>query len=318
MGEALIGFDVGGQSVKAVVVDGSARVTARGRRVTGADTTVESLAGAIGELLDELVAGERPRSLGIGIAGVVGTSGDLEGSPNMPALTGRPIAQDLSRLLGARVVVENDANCAAYGEGWLGAADGLDDYLVITLGTGLGSGVVMGGSLYHGSTGYACELGHSIVAAGGRRCGCGNLGCLEAYASEAAMRTILVERDDELTAAVLARVSGNGEGYTQSLFALADGVGEDATVRQLALAEAGTMIRMLGIGLASAVNVFDIETLVLAGGIAPHVVERIEELRGAMATALFARSIDSVSVIPSIHGNDAGAIGAARLGGESL
>jgi len=316
--QSLIGFDVGGQSVKAAVVNESAEVTARGRRVTGADTTAESLAASIGALLDDLVDGVRPESLGVGIAGVVGTTGNLEGSPNMPALTGRPIAKELSDLLGARVVVENDANCAAYAEGWFGAADGVADYLVVTLGTGLGSGVVIAGGLYRGSTGYACELGHSIVHAGGRRCGCGNLGCLEAYASEAAMRTIIVERDDDLTAEVLSRVSDEDEGYTQALYALAEGSASNATVARMAQREAEEMIRMLGIGLASAVNVFDIETVVIAGGIAPAVLSRLDDLKSAMATSLFARPIDAVRVLPSVHGNDAGSIGAARLAGESL
>ena len=318
MERALIGFDVGGQSVKAAVVDDQAKVAARGRRVTGVDTTVESLASTLVELLDELVDGRRPPALGVGIAGVVGTTGRLEGSPNMPALTGRRVAQELSDLLGTRVVVENDANCAAYAEGWHGAANGESDYMVITLGTGLGSGLVLGGTLYRGSTGYACELGHSIIVAGGRVCGCGNRGCLEAYASEAAMRTIIVERADELTEAVLSRVADQGEGYTQALYALAESDVADPSVVLMAGGAADDMIRMLGIGLASAVNVFDIETIVIAGGIAPAVMGRIEDLRRAMDGALFARSIDAVSVLSSVHGNDAGAIGAARLAGESL
>lgn len=318
MADTSIGFDVGGQSVKAAVVDDCARVIARGRRKTGSDTTVHSLAAAIDELLGELAGRDRPRSLGVGIAGVVGVSGKLQGSPNMPALTGRPIAEELSRTLGTRVLVENDANCAAYAEGWNGAADGIDDYMVVTLGTGLGSGLVLGGSLYRGTTGYACELGHAVVVAGGRLCGCGHRGCLEAYASEAAIRTMLVERDDELTAAVLARVGDHGEGYTQALYALADGAALDSTVARMAAAAADRMIAMLGIGLASAVNVLDIETLVLAGGIAPAVVGRMDGLRRAMDGSLFARSVDAVSVLASVHGNDAGAIGAARLAARSL
>lgn len=318
MGGTLIGFDVGGQSVKAAVIDDRAQVIARGRRTTGSGTTVESLAAAVAELLDELADGRRPEALGVGIAGVVGMTGRLEGSPNMPALTGRPVAQELSALLDTRVVVENDANCAAYAEGWYGAADGVSDYMVVTLGTGLGSGVVLGGSLYRGTTGYACELGHSIIAVGGRVCGCGNRGCLEAYASEAGMRAILVEREDELTAAVLERVAHDREGYTEALYALADGAASDSSIELMARGAVDDMIRILGAGLASAVNVFDIETLVIAGGIAPAVVGRIDDLRRAMDSALFARSVEAVSVLPSVHGIDAGAIGAARLASESL
>jgi len=316
--DSLFGFDVGGQSVKAVVTDDRACITARGRRPTGDATTVESLAASIDELLGEVSRGQRPERLGVGIAGVVGRSGRLAGSPNMPRLTDRPIASELSSLLSAQVTVENDANCAAVAEGWHGAAQGLSDYLVVTLGTGLGSGLVLGGALYRGATGYACELGHSVVVADGRPCGCGNRGCLEAYASEAALRTMLRERGDDLTKAVVARVQQHGEGYTQALYALADGVIPDASLTRRASDVVEEMIRILGIGLASAVNVLDIDTIVLAGGIAPAVVRRIDRLRSAMGGALFARTVKDVAVLASVHGEDAGAIGAARLSGRAL
>jgi glucokinase len=293
-------------------------VLSHAKRPTGRDTTVETLTASLAELLAELGGASRPERIGVGIAGVIGRDGVLRGGPNLPALIGRSIAAELSAGLGTTVIVENDANCAALAEGWHGAADGVEHYLVVTLGTGLGSGVVLDGRLYRGATGYACELGHSIVAAGGRECGCGNRGCLEAYVSEAAVRSVLAERGDALNDAVRVRADRNAEGLSQALFEIAAGDGEGLERAGEARAIVLEMIEMLGVGLASAVNVLDLETIVLTGGIAPAVLARLEPLRAAMARALFARAAERVAVLAGMHGQAAGAIGAARLAFDPL
>jgi glucokinase len=152
-----------------------------------------------------------------------------------------------------------------------------------------------------------------VVVAGGRRCGCGNLGCLEAYASETAMRAVVAEREDALAQAVRERVAANGEGYTQALVALAEGGAADRAIREGAAGVIDEMVRILGVGLASAINLLDLETVVLAGGIAPAVLERVTRLGASMDSSLFARSVDRVGILAGVHGDDAGAIGAARL-----
>lgn len=310
---AWLGVDVGGQSVKAVLLGDGGEQLAEARKPTGrrlkAAGLIEAVAAVAGELSAQAPGEFRVSdALGIGVAGVMSSDGVLRGSPNLPALAGTAVRKTLADGLGRPVFVDNDANCAALAEGWRGgAAEGRADFLLVTLGSGIGSGLVLGGELHHGATGYACEFGHSIVCADGRLCGCGNRGCLEAYCSESAARALVDEAGGELAARIEALVAERGWGRAQALFALAT----DEEAAAAALVDG--MVRMLGIGLASAVNVLDVPTLVLGGGIAPAVLEREPRLRAAMQTALFARSVETVAILAARHGADAGAVGAARL-----
>ena len=197
------GFDVGGQAVKAVLADREGRVHAQGRRPTGLDCDADRLGTAITELLEEFSAVHTvAQGIGVGIAGVMGVDGILHGSPNLPKLVGTCVREDLVRSVGRPLTVDNDASCAAFGEGVGGAGSGVDDYVLVTLGSGVGSGLVIGGRVYHGATGYGCELGHTIIERNGRLSGCGNRGCLEAYVCESATRSILTERGGALADAV--------------------------------------------------------------------------------------------------------------------
>jgi glucokinase len=252
--------------------------------------------------------------IGVGVAGVMASDGILAGSPNLPKLVGACVRDELSAGLQRRVAVDNDANCAAFAEGWYGgAAEGCANFLLITLGSGVGSGLVLGGGVHHGATGYGCELGHTIVCAGGRRCGCGNSGCLEAYVSESAVRSLVEEAapvvaaNGGLAARIERLVAERRWGYAHATFALAD-EGDDG-----ARTIVEGMVDMLGTGLASAVNLLDVPTLVLGGGIAPGVLQREKRLRAALQRSLFARSEASVAVLAARRGPDAGAVGAARL-----
>jgi glucokinase len=302
------GFDVGGQTIKAALVDSKGTVHADGKRSTGLDCDLHRLVTGIGELLVQMsVKRDVADGIGIGIAGVMGADGILHGSPNLPALVGRQIREALENRLGRPVALDNDASAAAFGEGLGGAGEGVDDYLLVTLGSGIGSGLVIGRRVYHGTTGYGCELGHTIVERGGRVCGCGNRGCLEAYFSESAARAIVAERGGELEAGVSRLVRERSFGFAQSLFARA------ADGDPAAGAILDDMIDALGTGLASAVNLLDVTTLILGGGIAPGVLARREALDRAIDAALFARSISDLAVIPAVRGGDAGAVGAARL-----
>ena len=313
MSGACLGFDVGGQSVKGVLLGDDGRILAEGKRATGLSTNAERLVEAIAdlgiELSDKAPAGcAVARTIGIGIAGVMASDGVLAGSPNLPSLVGVTVKRALSEGLGRKVAIDNDANCAALGEGWLGgAAEGRRDFLLITLGSGIGSGLVIGGALYHGATGYGCELGHTIIVAGGRRCGCGNQGCFEAYVSESAVRSLVQEGRTDTAPRIERLVKDGGIGHAEALFRLADAHDQGA------VAMVGDMMRMLGIGLASAVNLLDVPTIVVGGGIGPAALQREGEVRKAMGTALFARPESAIMLLAARRGSDAGAVGAARL-----
>ncbi|HYC53994.1 MAG TPA: ROK family protein [Candidatus Binatia bacterium] len=298
-----LGFDVGGQSVKAALVDESGTVLGQSTAPTGIATDPDALIATFLALRDSLAPGNR-EGVGVGIAGVLDRHGTLRGGPHLPELHGQRIEEFVAGGMGVAATVRNDADCAAVAEGWIGAAVGRQDYLAITLGTGVGSGLVLGGSSRRGESGYGCEFGHMIVVHQGLRCGCGNHGCLEAYISETAVRRA-VER-----AGLEQRVFGDGEpegGVARIVFEMAD--------RGDAQADAivSSMIDHLGTAIASAVNVLDLTTILLGGGIAPGVLSRVDRLRGSMAASLFARSVDDVEMLEAAGGPLAGAIGAARL-----
>lgn len=301
-----MGVDIGGQSLKAVLVDERGTVAKHETRPTGRSTTLRDLAAAIGEVMTELDP-VRGRAIGVGVAGCVTLDGIVRGSPNLPALAGSAIERDLGAVLGPRVVADNDAHCHALAEAWIGTARNTPTFLLITLGSGIGSGLVVDGKVHRGATGYGCELGHMIFRPRGRRCGCGNQGCLEAYVSEVALASRIPEERPELGRRVAALVGERGIGHAHALFELADAGDADAIGLADGLAEE------LGTALGSAVNVFDVELIVIGGGIAPGILARVARLRRAMAGALFARDEAAVRIEPASAGALAGAVGAARL-----
>jgi glucokinase len=308
-----LGFDVGGQAIKGVLVRSEGETLAEDKRPTGLDMDTSGLTRALGDLCASLTrrapaATEVADVVGVGVAGVMASDGLLAGSPNLPKVVGAPVRRVLSDALGRPVALDNDAHCAALAEAWHGgAAEGCRDFLLVTLGSGVGSGLVLRGDVHRGVSGYGCELGHTVVAAGGRACGCGNAGCLEAYVSESAARSLAHEAGPQTAQGVEDLVRRNGWGHAQSMFALADDGDAGAT------AIVDGMIYMLGIALASAVNMLDVTLLVLGGGIAPGVVAREDRLRAAMDTFLFARPASTVTIRGARRGAEAGAVGAARL-----
>lgn len=299
-----IGFDVGGQFVKAVLVSDGGEVLTDGRAPTGETTDIARLCDVLASLRAELAAGDHP--VGLGIAGVTDREGVLKGAPHLPLLVGESLASVIGEAIGSRVHVHNDADCAAVAEGWGGAATGRADFLVVAVGTGVGAGLVLDSKLRVGASGYGCEFGHSIVVEGGRRCGCGNRGCLEAYVSETAARHLVEEASPDLARCVREHRERGG-GYAQALFEL--GAAGDTAAEELA----GSMIDKLGTAIASAVNLLDLSTVVIGGGIGPAIVRRSARLREAAGRSLFARPASDLELLAASRGPLAGAIGAARL-----
>ena len=185
-----IGVDIGGQSSKIGVVTEDAEIVARGvldMKGFGPDDAslfLDSLCEEISALADG-VGLEEVKGIGVGAPNGNYYTGTIEFAPNLPWAKDKAVhlSDGISRRLGLPVTVTNDANAAAIGEMTYGAAKGMQDFIEITLGTGVGSGIVTGGKLLYGHDGFAGELGHVIAVRGGRKCGCGRNGCLEAYAS---------------------------------------------------------------------------------------------------------------------------------------
>ncbi len=181
-----LGIDIGGTNTALGLVTRDGTITARGRMRTGEHADPTSFVAALAKEATRVLAQTTAPVAGCGIGAPNGNfyTGEILQAANLPWARGRvPLARMMEGALGLKVTVTNDANAAALGEGTYGAARGLKDYIVVTLGTGVGSGFVVGGKLLYGHDGFAGELGHVIAVRGGRPCGCGRQGCLETYAS---------------------------------------------------------------------------------------------------------------------------------------
>ena len=303
---ARVGIDVGGQSLKAALVDDRGHVLSDTARPTGPRTGMVELADLCADAIAEL-GDQGASALGVGVAGCVTLTGVVSGSPNLPLLSGVALARRLSEALARDVTVDNDAHCHALAEGWIGAAAGEPAFLLLTLGSGIGSGLVIDGRVYRGTTGFGCEFGHMVFRPRGRLCACGNRGCIEAYLSEVALRGRIAEEAEALAVRVTDLVAARSIGHAHALFDLADQGDEEAS------AFAAKLAGELGTALASVINLLDLESIVLGGGIAPSLIARGDVLRRAMAESLFARKEAAVRIEPAAAGVLAGAVGAARM-----
>jgi glucokinase len=294
-----IGIDIGGTQLRAAVVAADGSLSERTAQPTPADDAtllVATLREVIGTLGTDL-------PVGIGIAGLVSPAGVVRYGPNI-GVRDLPLAAALADATTAPVVVINDASAAAFGEQQAGAAVGRRDVLLFTLGTGVGGGVVVDGRLLVGSRGFAGELGHVVVNAGGRRCPCGSRGCVEAYASGTAITLLARERLVDPTQATSLR---DHEVLTGPLVTEAARQG-DAFAADV-LREVG---HWLGIAIASMANALDPEIVLLGGGAAAATADWVlPEARSVGQAHLVGgrwRSLPPIEL--AALGDDAGMIGA--------
>ena len=204
----VVGIDIGGTNTVFGVVDARGTILYSGSIKTGKyveiDDYVTALANGLMSVIDQAGGTEMIKGIGVGAPNGNFFNGCIEFAPNLPWKNKVPLAQLISEKVGVPVALTNDANAAAIGEMTYGAARGLKDFIVITLGTGVGSGIVIGGNLVYGHDGFAGELGHVIMRRNnGRPCGCGRQGCLEAYASatgvaRTAREFLAIRKDDSL------------------------------------------------------------------------------------------------------------------------
>jgi len=289
-----IGVDIGGTKVLAGVVDPHGQVLERSRRDTG--QTPESITDAIVEAIEELAAHHEVAAVGLSAAGFISADRmHVLSSPNIPAWRGVPLGAEISKRISLPVDLENDANCAAWGEARFGAGRGNDHVVMVTVGTGIGGGIVLGGSLVRGAFGIAAEPGHMSVVPDGRICGCGKSGCWEQYASGSALVRSAVEH------------GYTGEpGPALSRAALA---GDPAAVA--AFSEVGWW---LGRGIASLCMLLDPSQVIIGGGVSDAGELLLEPTRASFIAHVPAADIRPMAELEiAVLGSDAGMIGAADL-----
>ncbi|MBA2695600.1 MAG: ROK family glucokinase [Ornithinimicrobium sp.] len=311
-----IGVDVGGTKIAASTVDEHGAIRHRARRETPAQDAA-AISAAIVEVVEELRERHRPeevQAVGVACAGFIDAEGAVvRFSPNL-AWRDEPLAERIVEQTGLFVVLENDANAAAWGEFRFGAARDVADMVMVTLGTGVGGGVVSNHAVLRGTHGMAAEIGHMRVVPGGHRCGCGNRGCWEKYASGSALvreAREMVGGGSPHVAELAARCGGDPSALTGGMVTEVAQEGDPAA-REL-LEDLG---RWVGEGVASLVAILDPQMIVIGGGVSAAGDLVLEPARAAFARQLTGRGHRRVAdIVVAQLGNDAGMIGAADLGG---
>ena len=318
-----IGVDLGGTNMRiAAIADSGQRLETictstpvqRGR-----DQVIGQMCSAIQELAGKFTRTHEFAGSGVGVPGIIDLeAGTVCAAPNLPDWTDYPVQSEIERRLGAPVVLENDANCAALGEKWMGAGRDESGICMITLGTGVGGGFIFNGALWHGMIGMAGEIGHMTVTPDGPPCGCGNRGCLEQYASATAIRRMAAESAAAGNAPELARVmDASPEFSAKAVFQCA--LQGDPAAQQIF----ETVGWALGVVLSSLVDALNLPMYVIGGGVSAA----WEQFSPAMFRELRKRSIvfrasesgenrprhKKTIVTRALLGGDAGLIGAARL-----
>lgn len=312
----LIGVDLGGTNivVGAMPADGHA-VHAVRSEPTRAHEGADAITARIARLIEEVIAqtgaetgARRDDFRGVGI----GAPGPLDRATGVVLITPNlgwhdyPLRDRVSTAVGLPAALDNDANCATLGEWWIGAARGARHAIGITIGTGIGGGLILNGALYHGASGVAGEIGHTSIETNGRRCNCGNYGCLEAYASGTAIAT-------------RAREALQG-GETSRLSDLVDGALDRITAQTVyQAAELGDSValhvvrdtaRFLGTGIANLLNIFNPDVVVVAGGVTQAGEALFEPLRAEVRRRAFKPAVDACRIVPGVLPGTAGVAGA--------
>lgn len=303
------GCDIGGTKVRAALVDTDSGRGEILQRVTGPTDPMagtSSILAALEELLD--VAEQRPAGIGVGIAAYTEyPSGRVAFAPNL-VYDDVNVAEAISERFGLPVAVENDANAAAWGEYRFGAAQRIEHMVMVTIGTGIGGGIIAYGRLYRGYRGFAAEMGHMTVLANGPQCACGERGCLEALASGTAIAREARSRIlSGAKSALLDLAGGDPDVLTGELVTEAASIGDS-----LALEVMENAGRYLGIGLASLAHLLDPEIFVIGGGAAGAGSLILDPARVELEKRLAGRR-EAPKVVVATLGDDAGVIGAADL-----
>lgn len=306
----VIGIDVGGTKALAGLVDENLEVLATSKRPTHgvhAEGLLDLLAEEVAELRER--ADGSVVAVGLGIPGLLDRDGCVWKAPNLPLEPGTPIGKDLAARCGLPVASDNDANCAAIAEHAAGAGKGHDDLVLLTIGTGVGGGVIVAGEPLRGAHGMAAELGHIVIHADGRPCigDCPNHGCLEAEASGTALNRIAGEVADEFAGSALAgeQAAGTLDGPRVTELAKA---GDPQAIE--ALRRLGTN---LGVGMSSLGNIFDPGLILIGGGVSAAGDLLVEPARAEFARRAMPPIVERTEVRLARFGSEAGLLGAAIL-----
>jgi glucokinase len=315
MQDYVIGVDVGGTNIKAGAVDYKGKILARQRALTEADQGAEPILNKLQSMVTQLRGATSDGHLcgiGFGVPGAIRSrEGIVTQAPNVPSWDGLPVRKMLEERLQLPCFIENDANAIAIGEMWMGSGRGYDHICCLTLGTGVGGGVVIDGELLRGADGMAAELGHIAVQADGPRCNCGSYGCLESYASATGILRMLAEERKQQRPSSIFQLPENR--ITTAMIYEHARKGDPLCNEVLRKAGKG-----LGVGLATLVNMFNPEILIMGGGIAAAWDLLVPPALETMHQRAFHAMAERVKVMPALMEDDAGIFGTAYIAWNQL
>lgn len=302
--EYCLGLDVGGTKILGGLVDPSGSIVKEVQRPSHPNGWPDVVLQVVEDLLRH--PAETVRAVGLAVAAWVEyPSGRLAYAPNL-VVTDRDLVGEIESRFTLAAGVDNDAAAAAWAEFRFGAGVGVQDLLMVTVGTGVGGGAVLGGALYRGSRGFAAEFGHIPVSMDGPRCPCGAHGCLEAVASGRALGRMARERTKE-GSAILELAGGDPAGITGELVGKLAAEGDPEALELVA-----QLGRNLGIGLTGLAKAFDPQAIVVGGGVSALGDALLEPARAEMR-ARYEGQVDPPALVVAALGNKAGVVGSADL-----
>jgi glucokinase len=325
-----IAVDLGGTNLRIAAIDDKGKmldkITTSTEVARGRDVVIDEMCAAIQEVVAKQRGSGKLAGIGIGVPGIIEMkTGMLRGSPNLPGWDNYPVRDEIERRLKTTVILENDANAAALGEKWLGAAAEVNDMCMLTLGTGVGGGIVLEGKIWHGMTGMAGELGHINVEPEGHPCNCGSRGCLEQLASATAVKRMATEAVASGKAPHMAQAMKESPEFSSKvIYELA--MKGDAAAQEI-FQRVG---HALGTVIADLINIFNVPMYVIGGGVAsawdayaPAMMETVRKnsfvyratapADGATGSNAKSKATQVTTIRAAQLGGDAGLIGAARL-----
>ena len=299
MSEYSIGVDLGGTNLRAAAIDSQGKmldkIAGNTALQAGRDAVLDDMVQSI-EKLRATLGEHNLKGVGIGLPGfILIDKGIIVGSNNMPEFENYPVRDEIEKRLGAKVILENDANAAAMGEQWMGAGRNVDDLVLLTLGTGIGGGIIVGGRVLHGQLGMAGELGHLTVVPNGNPCGCGNRGCVEKHASATAISAMarLIGLGHDLSSEDVYKLAVEGNDLARTIFR--------------------SMGEALGVALANLINIFNFPLYLLSGGPLPAWDYFAPAMLEEVSRRSFTYRHSPTRIEKATLGNEAGLYGAAYL-----
>ncbi len=313
MENRFIGIDVGGTNLRGALVSTDGNIINRMKIASDADKGIDAVIDNLVRLIKGIGGGEEASAVGFGIPGIIDfKAGIITQAPNICNVNNYPIRENRRARLGDAipVIIENDANCAAVGEWWMGAGKDVGSLVMITLGTGVGGGIMLDGKLWRGADGMGGEVGHMTIYPGGPKCNCGNFGCLEVYSSATGIRRMVRETLADTSSKTVLRelVLDENPGRMPEAVMKAALEGDRAALG--IWEQFGTA---LGIGMASLVNILNVEMIVIGGGVSQAWGMFIDKALSELKRRALRAPAERVRVMKSVLGDDEGILGASYL-----